>query len=301
MGGWARYIPSGVVATYFRVEKLLKVGVRGTHSAQAITTNKNMQIHILPALSDNYMYLLVDQKSREAAIVDPVAPDTVIKAVSDTQVNLTTVITTHHHWDHAGGNKELLDKVPGLTVLGGDKRIDGVTRYVNDGDTAKIGDLHIKCYSTPCHTTGHICYYVTDAQKDEKVVFTGDTLFLGGCGRFFEGTAEQMYAALIEKLSTLPDDTKVYCGHEYSLQNLAFGAHVEPDNQQIKNWISFCKEKRGVSPAEPTVPSTIKDEKQINPFMRVNEESVQLHTKTSGGIETMRALRTEKDSFKPPK
>jgi len=300
MGGWQRLIPSGVVAAYFRVEKLMKVGIRGTHSAQALTPGKNMQIQILPALSDNYMYLLVDEKSREAAIIDPVAPDTVIKAVADLQVNLTTILTTHHHWDHAGGNKDLLLKVPGLAVLGGDDRIDGVTQFVKDGDTAQIGNLNIKCYTTPCHTTGHICYYVTDSENDEKVVFTGDTLFLGGCGRFFEGTAEQMYTALVEKLGSLPNDTKVYCGHEYSLQNLGFGAHVEPNNQQIQDKINWARGKRELTPAEPTVPSTILEEKQINPFMRVEESSVQDHAKTTGkgGIETMRALRAEKDNFK---
>jgi len=300
MGGWQRLIPNGVVAAYFRVDKLLKVGIRGTHSAQAITTGRNMQIKILPALSDNYMYLLIDEKSREAAIVDPVAPDTVIQAVQDEQVKLTTILTTHHHWDHAGGNKNLLQKVPGLDVLGGDDRIDGVTNFVKDGDIAKIGNLNIKCYGTPCHTTGHICYYITDSEKDEKVVFTGDTLFLGGCGRFFEGTAEQMYTALIEKLSSLPGDTKVYCGHEYSLQNLAYGAHVEPDNQHIADKIKWSRVKRELTPAEPTVPSTIDEEKLINPFMRVEESSVQSYAGTTGqgGIATMKALRAEKDNFK---
>jgi hydroxyacylglutathione hydrolase len=301
MGGWQRLIPNGVVAAYFRVKKLMKVGVRGTHSAQVLTSSgKNMQIHILPALSDNYMYLLIDEKSREAAIVDPVAPDTVIKAVADAQVKLTTILTTHHHWDHAGGNKELLQKVPGLAVLGGDDRIDGITQFVKEGDVAKIGNLDIKCYSTPCHTTGHICFYVTDSEKDEKVVFTGDTLFLGGCGRFFEGTAEQMYTALVEKLGSLPNDTKVYCGHEYSLQNLAYGAHVEPNNQAIQDKIKWARIKRDLSPAEPTVPSTIQEEKLINPFMRVEETTVQDHAGTpgQGGIPTMKALRAEKDNFK---
>jgi len=259
-----------------------------------------MQVRVLPALSDNYMYLLVDKQTKEAAIVDPVDPDSVLKAVKEEGVNLTTVLTTHHHWDHAGGNKGLLEKAAGLTVLGGDTRIDGVTRLVGHDDEASLGSLSIKCLATPCHTTGHICYYITDAQSGEKIVFTGDTLFLGGCGRFFEGTAEQMYAALVEKLGSLPDETKVYCGHEYSLQNLAYGEHVEPANQLIKDKIEWCRSKRESSPAEPTVPSTIAEEKLINPFMRVEEASVQAHAKTTGanGIETMRALRAEKDNFK---
>ena len=166
-----------------------------------------MKIRILPALSDNYMYLLVDNDTKEAAIVDPVDPDSVIKAVEEEGVKLTTLLTTHHHWDHAGGNADLIKRVPGLTVFGGDDRIDGVTRMVKHGDELKVGSLNIQCIFTPCHTTGHICYYVT--KNTDKAVFTGDTLFLGGCGRFFEGTAPQMYEALVKKLGTLPGETKV--------------------------------------------------------------------------------------------
>jgi len=287
-----------LVATFFRVRALQTVGLRGTHSIQTTSTGLNMKIRVLPALSDNYMYLLVDKSTKEAAIVDPVEPKTVLKAVEEEGVKLTTVLTTHHHWDHAGGNKELLSQATGLSVLGGDTRIDGVTRHVKQGDTDKLGKLDITCYTTPCHTTGHICYYVTDQDTNEKVVFTGDTLFLGGCGRFFEGTAEQMYTALIEKLGSLPPETKVFCGHEYSLQNLAFGNHVEPDNKDIADKIKWCKSKRDLSPPEPTIPSTISEEKKINPFMRVNEPRVQAHARANDGIEVMRNLRKEKDDFK---
>lgn len=143
---------------------------------------------------------------------------------------------------------------------------------------------------------GHICYFVETPAQDYKTVFTGDTLFLGGCGRFFEGTAEQMYAALIEKLSKLPDETKVFCGHEYSLQNLKFGSHVEPDNETILKKIEWSKAKREAN--EPTVPSTIAEEKEINPFMRVHSSGVQKFAKSSDPIETMSILRKIKDTFK---
>lgn len=297
-GRLPNFVTQAAVATYFRVSALRKVGFRGFHSEQAVDKGINMQVRILPALSDNYMYLLVDEKTMDAAVVDPVEPDTVLRAVEEHGVKLTTILTTHHHWDHAGGNKALLDKCSGLRVLGGDDRIDGVTQLVQHGDEITLGGLKIQCLATPCHTTGHICFYVTDSEKNEKIVFTGDTLFLGGCGRFFEGTAEQMYSALVEKLGALPPDTKVYCGHEYSLQNLGFGAHVEPGNQEIHDKISWCRTKRELAVPEPTVPSTIEEEKRINPFMRVEEASVQAHTKTTGGVETMRALRAEKDNFK---
>jgi len=309
MGGWAslfsglsRRLPDRVtqraVAAYFTVEAWSKVGIRGYHSAQKVVDQNTMKVRILPALSDNYMYLLMDPATKEAAIVDPVDPESVIQAVREEGVTLTTLLTTHHHWDHAGGNADLVKKVPGLVVIGGDDRIDGLTRKVGQNDEVQVGGISIRCLLTPCHTSGHVCYYVT--QDSDKAVFTGDTLFLGGCGRFFEGTAPEMYNALGAILGSLPGETLVYCGHEYSLQNLAFGAHVEPGNQVIKSKIKWCLEQRALSPALPTVPSTIDEEKAINPFMRVCEPSVQAHTATKDPVETMAALRHEKDDFKPP-
>ena len=134
-------------------------------------------------------------------------PETVLNAVQAEQVNLTTVLTTHHHWDHAGGNQKLLELRPDLHVIGGDDRIDALKQKVAQGDQVKIGNLNIECFATPCHTTGHICFYVTDADNGSKAVFTGDTLFLGGCGRFFEGDGAQMNEALNVKLASLPDET----------------------------------------------------------------------------------------------
>lgn len=156
----------------------------------------------------------------------------------------------------------------------------------------------LKSFNQPqFHFQGHICYFVQTPASDDKVVFTGDTLFLSGCGRFFEGTAEQMYSALVEKLSKLPDETKVFCGHEYSLQNLKYAQHVEPSNETIAAKIEWCKQKRAAS--EPTVPSTIGEEKQINPFMRVDTEVVQQFSKVLGDpIQTMTVIRKIKDTFK---
>lgn len=197
----------------------------------------------------------------------------------------------------SGGNKTLASdfKKGPLAVYGGDDRIGALTNKVGQDDKFKIGNLSVTCLFTPCHTSGHICYFV-EAPNGEKAVFTGDTLFLGGCGRFFEGTAPQMYSALIEKLSKLPDDTKVFCGHEYSLQNLRFGQHVEPDNKDIADKIAWCKVKRDAK--EPTVPSTIAEEKLINPFMRVHAPTVQAFAKSSDPIETMGFIRKIKDDFK---
>ncbi|XP_020292561.1 hydroxyacylglutathione hydrolase, mitochondrial isoform X2 [Pseudomyrmex gracilis] len=255
-----------------------------------------MKVQILPALEDNYMYLIIDEATKEAAIVDPVSPEYVVRVVQENDVKLTHVLTTHHHWDHAGGNAKLLASFPDLPVYGGDDRVQAISRKITHNDTFNIGNLSVKCLATPCHTKGHICYYVTGGE-DTPAVFTGDTLFAGGCGRFFEGTAQQMYKALIEVLGSLPEDTKVYCGHEYTVNNLKFGLHVEPENEAIKNKLSWADGQ--LISNLPTIPSTIKDEKLTNPFMRVHEPSVMKHAQQTDPIQTMSYLRREKDNFNP--
>lgn len=182
-----------------------------------------------------------------------------------------------------------------MQVFGGDERIGALTNKVKHGDKFAIGDINVECLFTPCHTTGHICYYLT-APGQTPAVFTGDTLFVAGCGRFFEGTAEQMYSALIDKLGNLPENTQVFCGHEYTQQNLKFAKHVEKDNPDILNRIEWADAKRAKQ--EPTVPSTIADEKRTNPFMRVNVPSVQKHANANDAVLTMQTIRKEKDSFK---
>ncbi|XP_047504882.1 hydroxyacylglutathione hydrolase, mitochondrial isoform X1 [Pieris napi] len=270
---------------------------RTSHSSQEHHQYKTMDIKILPALKDNYMYLIVDKTTQEAAIVDPVEPDTVLKAVQDQGVKLTKILTTHHHWDHAGGNEDLVKMLPDLQVYGGDDRIGAITHKIEHNSKFNIGNLNVLCLFTPCHTAGHICYFVTSPEESsDSAVFTGDTLFLGGCGRFFEGTAEQMHKALIDILGNLPEQTKVFCGHEYTLQNLKFAAYVEPKNEHIKSKIEWSHQQR--HDGKPTVPSTILEEKQYNPFMRVTEKSVMEHAKRSDPIETMRTIRLEKDNFK---
>ncbi|MEE6497907.1 hypothetical protein FKM82_002925 [Ascaphus truei] len=262
-----------------------------------VITQSDMKVELLPALTDNYMYLLIDEETREAAIVDPVQPHKVVDAVKKHGVKLTTVLTTHHHWDHAGGNEKLVKMVSGLRVYGGDDRIGALTQKVSHLTTFQVGSLHVKCLFTPCHTSGHICYFVTKPNSSEPpAVFTGDTLFVAGCGKFFEGTAEEMYKALIEILGRLPPETRVYCGHEYTVNNLKFACHVEPNNDSIKQKLSWAKDK--YNSGEPTVPSTIAEEFTFNPFLRVREKSVQQHAGKGDPISTMAAIRKEKDSFK---
>ncbi|XP_059509889.1 hydroxyacylglutathione hydrolase, mitochondrial isoform X3 [Stegostoma tigrinum] len=279
----------------------------------------NMKVELLPALADNYMYLLIDNETREAAIVDPVEPQKVVEAVKKHGVNLTTVLTTHHHWDHAGGNAELVKKVPGLQVYGGDDRVGALTCKVSHKKTLQVGSLNVKCLFTPCHTSGHICYFVTKENSSEApAVFTGDTLFVAGCGKFFEGSGEEMYRALIDILGSLPSETavtrfrdsrrphskdyisrRVYCGHEYTINNLKFARHVEPNNEAIRQKLAWAKEHYDLG--KPTIPSTIGEEFTYNPFMRVREKSVQDHVGQKDPISTMDAIRKEKDQFQVPK
>uniref|UniRef100_A0A9J7X3K2 Hydroxyacylglutathione hydrolase, mitochondrial n=1 Tax=Cyprinus carpio carpio TaxID=630221 RepID=A0A9J7X3K2_CYPCA len=306
--------------------KLVPTGL--FHSAlrkPSLVEQTDMKVELLPALTDNYMYLLIDEDTKEAAIVDPVEPQKVtilhrahhtsqtvyrgfinchlfqvVDAVKKHGVKLKTVLTTHHHWDHAGGNEKLVKLMPGLTVYGGDDRVGALTQKVTHYNTFKVGSLNVKCLFTPCHTSGHICYFVTKENSTEPpAVFTGDTLFVAGCGKFFEGTADEMYKALIEVLGRLPPETRVYCGHEYTINNLKFARHVEPNNEVIQKKLAWAKEK--YDNGEPTIPSTVADEFTFNPFMRVREKSVQEHAGTSDPIEAMRNIRKEKDRFRVPK
>ncbi|XP_065706576.1 hydroxyacylglutathione hydrolase, mitochondrial isoform X1 [Patagioenas fasciata] len=263
-------------------------------------TQANMKVELLPALTDNYMYLLIDEETKEAAIVDPVQPQKVLDAVKKHGVKLTTVLTTHHHWDHAGGNEKLVKMATGLRVYGGDSRVGALTQKVSHLTSLKVGSLNVKCLSTPCHTSGHICYYVTKPNSSEPpAVFTGDTLFVAGCGKFFEGTPEEMYRALIEILGSLEPETRVYCGHEYTINNLKFARHVEPNNISIQEKLAWAKAK--YDSGEPTIPSTIAEEFTYNPFMRVREKTVQQHAGETDPIRTMGAIRKEKDNFRVPK
>lgn len=287
------------------VRKILRVSIpflgikkafARAHSASVTTVLADMKIKLVPALDDNYMYLLIDDKTGKCAAVDPVEPDKIMSACKDEGVKVDFVLTTHHHWDHAGGNEQLLKLTGPIKVYGGDDRIGGLTNKVKHDDRFEIGSLSVQCLFTPCHTSGHICYYVT-GQGEEPLVFTGDTLFSGGCGRFFEGSPSQMYTALVEILSKLPSNTKVFCGHEYTINNLKYALHAEPENEDMKAKLSWAQSQR--AKGLPTIPSTIGEELKINPFMRVSSPNAQKHTGKTDPIEVMRCLRQEKDSFRP--
>uniref|UniRef100_A0A182MF49 hydroxyacylglutathione hydrolase n=1 Tax=Anopheles culicifacies TaxID=139723 RepID=A0A182MF49_9DIPT len=291
-------ISQRLTALYFTVSSLsLQRRPRSTQTNAMAT----MTVTKIPALKDNFMYLVMCNETRQAAVVDPVEPDRVLEVVQEQSCKLNKLLTTHHHWDHAGGNDALYQRFRQnpewgeLLVYGGDDdRITRLTNPVKQDDTFEIGNLRVRCFSTPCHTKSHICYYVESDQ--ERAVFTGDTLFLAGCGRFFEGTPDQMYDALIGKLSSLPDDTQVYCGHEYALQNLRFGNTIEPDNEDIRVMLERAQ-AADLEGRRALVPSTIGLEKRINVFMRVREPLFATLYASNDPIKIMEQLRSAKDKF----
>jgi len=256
-----------------------------------------MHIESIPmreGTGNNYAYLVVDDKTKKAVIIDPAYPEevtpTLDKAKSD-GITLTNIINTHHHGDHAGGNAKILDtyKADKLTVIGG-KDCAKVDQVPGHGDTFKVGDnIKVTAYHTPCHTQDSICYLFEDGQ--DRAVFTGDTLFIGGCGRFFEGTAEEMDKALNKTLGSLPDDTKVYPGHEYTKGNVAFGIKVS-QSKAVKNLEAFASANK-----QTQGKFTIGDEKEHNVFMRLEDPVVQKFTGKTDRVEVMAALREAKNSM----
>ncbi len=229
-----------------------------------------MKIITIPVLSDNYAYLVIDEATNEAGVVDPSEAGPVAEAVKREGVNFTTIINTHHHWDHVGGNKELVQEYPDLRVYGhkrDETRTPCISHMVDEGDTVSIGNLEGRFLFIPCHTSGHVAAHFAA----EKVAFTGDTLFVAGCGRLFEGTAADMHNNML-KLSALPEDTRIYPGHEYTIKNLEFALTLEPNNAAIQAKLHWAQEARAKN--QPTIPSTVAEEKTINPFIRVDSQEL---------------------------
>jgi len=220
-----------------------------------------MKVVPIPQLSDNYAYLIVDPATKDAAIVDCAEPAPILDTVAREGVHLISILPTHHHYDHVGGNEELLASLPDLVVYGYDDRVPGITTRVHEGDSIKIGNLAAQVIFIPAHTTGHIAYYF----EKEQAVFTGDTLFAGGCGRLFEGDAAMMIQSL-GKLRDLPAATKVYFGHEYTESNLDFALTLEPHNRALREKRQWAADQ--IAHGSYTTPTTIASEQETNPFFR---------------------------------
>ncbi|GFZ80352.1 hydroxyacylglutathione hydrolase [Rickettsiales bacterium] len=249
-----------------------------------------LEITIIPALKDNYMYLLHDTKTNTYGIVDPAEAKAALKFIG----KLDYILNTHHHWDHTGGNLEIKHRT-GAKVIGSAadrKRIPGIDIGVTDGFT--FGDIKVEVIAIPGHTSGHIAFYF----KEDKVLFTGDTLFCVGCGRIFEGTYEQMYDSL-QKLAKIPEETLVYCGHEYTKKNIEFALKIEPNNQELQMLDAKSKD------VACTMPSTIKQERLTNPFLRTHSTEIReslgikrnMEGKARSDLDIFINLRQLKDQF----
>ncbi|MGR9072076.1 MAG: hydroxyacylglutathione hydrolase [Gammaproteobacteria bacterium] len=248
----------------------------------------------LPVLNDNYIYLVHDPDSGETAAVDPAVADAVLEVLNTNGWHLNFIFNTHHHWDHVGANLELKEKT-GCRIIASAhdrSRIPGIDRTVTEGDAVFLGRHRADIMETPGHTLGHIVYYFAE----DRALFCGDTLFVMGCGRLFEGTPEQMLQSL-NKLKKLPEDTRVYCAHEYTQNNGRFALLVEPDNADLQSTMREVDFLR--SQNRPTVPSTIGRERSTNPFFRTDCASVRNHIGMRNGtpLEVFAEIRNRKDRF----
>lgn len=233
-----------------------------------------MQVWPIPAFDDNYLWCIHDGQS--ALIVDPGDATPVLQYLSDHKLTLTGILITHHHADHTGGILTLLDALGSHIPVYGPAHIDipGRTQAMMEGDQLSIAapSIRFKVFEVPGHTLTHIAYFANmQANLEEPMLFCGDTLFASGCGRLFEGTPTQMSQSLA-KFSVLPKNTLVYCTHEYTLSNIRFALAVEPNNANLINWADTASKLR--EQQLPTLPTTIGQELQVNPFMRCDQAEV---------------------------
>lgn len=252
----------------------------------------SLTVTLVPCLKDNYAYLLADRQAGLCAVVDPSEPEPVKAALAKAGLKLTHILNTHHHWDHTGGNLTLKEEL-GARVIGPGKdrdRIPGIDEGVSEDAPWSFGPHTARILEVPAHTKGAITFVFGD------IAFTGDTLFAMGCGRLFEGDPPTMWSSL-SKLMRLPDETKIYCGHEYTLSNGKFALTLEPHNADLQARMHDVEAARGRN--EPTVPSTMGLEKKTNPFLRPNSPELRrsLGMETASDVEVFGETRKRKDSF----
>ncbi len=252
----------------------------------------------LPAFTDNYIWMLHD--GTDAVVVDPGDAAPVLAALDERQLALAAILVTHHHGDHVGGVDALRPHLKGPVY--GPKREDIPAPFVPlaGGDRIDVLGKHITVLDVPGHTAGHIAYFIENNDGDAPLLFCGDTLFSAGCGRLFEGTAEQMHASL-ERLAALPGNTRVCCAHEYTLANLKFARAVEPGNAALARYQAECEAARAAG--RPTLPALLATERAVNPFLRCAEPEVIAAARTHGaagtaGAEVFAALRRWKNEFR---
>lgn len=256
-----------------------------------------MKLIALPAFTDNYIWMLHD--GTRAIVVDPGDSTPVVQALASQQLTLAGILVTHHHGDHVGGLEGLRSFLKGPVYGPAREDIPGPYEPLDDGDTLQLLGLEFRVIDVPGHTSGHIAYYL-QPEGGRPLLFCGDTLFSAGCGRLFEGTPAQMHRSLA-RLAALPGDTQVCCAHEYTLSNLKFARAVEPHNDELAAYTRLCETKR--EQGEPTLPSTLADERRINPFLRCTEPAVIEAARAHGAASTsdldvFTALRQWKNEFR---
>ncbi len=255
-----------------------------------------LEIIPIPALKDNYIWLVINQENGHVAIVDPSQAEPVLDYIHEHNLTPAAILITHHHWDHVGGIPDITAShaIPVYTPK--NEKVAGSTKPIAEGDVVTIPELNLelKILDVPGHTAGAVAYYNND------FVFSGDTLFTGGCGRMFEGTAPQMYHSL-NKFKVLADKTLLYCGHEYTEANLRFALSVEPDNIDLQKRLDEVQQRRQQN--KVTVPASLELEKQTNPFLRCEQNSV-INAAADHSGKTLRAphevfaaVRQWKDNF----
>jgi len=265
-----------------------------------------LEIVQIPCLSDNYGYLIHDPDAGVTAAIDTPEVGPIKAALKAHGWTLTHILNTHHHYDHAGGNEQLKAET-GCTVIGPKGEADAIPtldQAVGEGDALTFGNHQVRILDVPGHTRGHIAYYFSDIGngpdkshgKGQGAAFVGDALFALGCGRVFEGTHDQMWTSL-QKLMALPDDTAVYCAHEYTAANAKFAITIEPGNKALTDRIKDIEAKR--AKGLPTVPTSIGLEKQTNPFLRPMSPEVQQQVGLAGAplLDVFSETRKRKDNF----
>jgi hydroxyacylglutathione hydrolase len=257
-----------------------------------------MNLIALPAFTDNYIWMIDD--GTHALVVDPGDSAPVLSALQSQRLTLAGILVTHHHSDHVGGLKGLRAVLKGPVFGPASEDIPPPFTPLRGGDVAEVLGLRFEVIDVPGHTAGHIAYFTPAANAERPMLFCGDTLFSGGCGRLFEGTAAQMHASL-SRLAALPGDTRVCCAHEYTLSNLKFAHAVEPANDNIDTYTHWCEQRR--AQGSPTLPSSIAQERSINPFLRCDEPAVMQAARRHGaasdaGRDVLAALRQWKNEFR---
>ena len=239
-----------------------------------------LEVVPVPVLTDNYVWLIHNSESGETAAVDPSVAEPVLAAVAAKGWQLSQVLNTHWHPDHTGGNAAIQSATGSPIIAPAEaERVSKVDGVMAEGDRVRVCGAEALVWEIPAHTAGHIAYYF----EDEGMIFVGDTMFAMGCGRLFEGTAEQMYANL-QRIAALPGDVRIYCGHEYTLANARFAADVEPNNAAVAARLKKVEALR--ASGDVTLPTTVAEERETNPFVRATN------------WEEFARLRSAKDSFR---